>query len=50
MHLRMSKVARYAEHLVAIADLGSFMKAAQTLQMTQPTLSRLVADLEEDFL
>jgi DNA-binding transcriptional LysR family regulator len=44
----MSKVARFAEHLVAIADLGSFMKAAQTLQMTQPTLSRLVADLEED--
>jgi len=44
----MSKVARFAEHLVAIADLGSFMKAARTLEMTQPTLSRLVADLAED--
>ena len=48
MRVCMSKVARFAEHLVAIADLGSFMKAARTLEMTQPTLSRLVADLAED--
>ncbi len=44
----MSLLSKYAEHLVVIHEVGSFMKAAQRLKMTQPTLSRLMAELEDE--
>ncbi|MBR4861241.1 MAG: LysR family transcriptional regulator, partial [Firmicutes bacterium] len=33
---------------VVVAELGSFTKAASVLYLTQPTLSRQIADLEEE--
>ncbi|MBS0339443.1 MAG: LysR family transcriptional regulator [Proteobacteria bacterium] len=37
------------EHLLAIADTGSFSRAAERLHLTQPALSRSIQLLEEEF-
>ncbi|MEZ4458181.1 MAG: LysR family transcriptional regulator [bacterium] len=44
----MAISGQHAEILVAVADAGSFLKAATVLGVTQPTLSRIVADLEDE--
>jgi LysR family hca operon transcriptional activator len=48
----MSKAAkvelRHLRYFVAVAAHGSFNRAAQTLHLTQPALSRQVKDLEEE--
>ena len=48
MCMRMAISGQHAEILVAVADAGSFLKAASLLGVTQPTLSRTVADLEDE--
>lgn len=48
MCFRMAISGQHAEILVAVADAGSFLKAASLLGVTQPTLSRTVADLEDE--
>jgi LysR family transcriptional regulator, benzoate and cis,cis-muconate-responsive activator of ben and cat genes len=39
---------RHLRYFTAVADHGSFNKAAQVLHLTQPALSRQVKDLEEE--
>ena len=39
---------RHVRVFEAVARLGSFTKAAEDLQMTQPAVSRVVRQLEED--
>lgn len=39
---------RQLEHLVAVADAGSFSRAAAALALAQPTLSRSIASLEAE--
>jgi DNA-binding transcriptional LysR family regulator len=39
---------RHLRYFTAVADHGSFNKAAQILHLTQPALSRQVKDLEEE--
>ena len=36
------------KHLIALADSGSFSKAAQALFLTQPALSRSIRALEDE--
>jgi LysR family hydrogen peroxide-inducible transcriptional activator len=44
----MRPSTRQLEYVVAVADHGSFRKAAASLQVTQPALSALIAQLERD--
>ena len=39
---------RHFRYFIAVAKHGSFNRAAQTLHLTQPALSRQVKDLEEE--
>src|ERR1051325_9525962 len=39
---------RHLRYLVAIADAGSFVRAAEQLRVAQPALSRQIHDLEEE--
>ena len=36
------------EHLLAVAETGSFSRAAEQLHLTQPALSRSIRMLEEE--
>ena len=38
---------RQLQHLVALADQGSFGRAAQAVHLSQPALSRSIENLEE---
>ena len=38
---------RQLQHLVALADQGSFGRAAQAVHLSQPALSRSIESLEE---
>ncbi len=40
---------RKLQHLVTVAQLGSFSKAAEALHLTQPALSRSIASVEADY-
>lgn len=40
---------RKLSHLVALADQGSFGRAAEAVHLSQPALSRSIESLEEDF-
>ena len=42
MHLK------HLDHLIALADTGSFSRAAEQLHLTQPALSRSIAALEQE--
>ena len=39
---------RQLQHLVALADQGSFGRAAQAVHLSQPALSRSIENLEEN--
>ena len=39
---------KHLEHLLALADIGSFSRAAEKLFITQSALSRSIQSLEED--
>ena len=39
---------RKLNHLLALADQGSFGRAAQAVHLSQPALSRSIESLEED--
>src|ERR1043166_4924348 len=39
---------RHLRYLVAIADAGSFSRAAETLRVAQPALTRQIHDLEAE--
>ena len=39
---------RHLEHWLALADTGSFSRAAEQLHLTQPALSRSIAALEQE--
>lgn len=39
---------RHLDHLIAVAETGSFSRAAQRLHLTQPALSRSIRALEEE--
>lgn len=39
---------QHLRHLVALADLGSFSRAAEHCHLTQPALSRSIAQLEDE--
>lgn len=41
--------SRLLRHVVALADAGSFSRAADMLGISQPALSRSIAGLEQDF-
>lgn len=47
MRVRMDNVSKFARELVTIQESGSLSAAARKLNVTQPTLSRMLADLEE---
>jgi DNA-binding transcriptional LysR family regulator len=40
---------KHLEHLLALADTGSFSRAAEKLFITQSALSRSIQSLEEDW-
>lgn len=40
---------RVLKYFLAVAELGSITKAANSMHLTQPTLSRQLQDLENEF-
>jgi DNA-binding transcriptional LysR family regulator len=48
MNRRTAVNLRHLDHLIALAETGSFSRAAEQLNLTQPALSRSIRALEEE--